>query len=171
MEDKILLDENGEYKFDFSKLEYVWDIHDIASQTTMLSDVDFITETEKEVLFIEYKNANIANAKNPDGMLKKTSTETFYKKIARKYYDSLLLFWACNGNRKQLPIVYILLIEHPVIDKKIRRMLKEKINKQLPFNLKDSRIVNIIISNFDVCNLEEWKEKFPYISISPVKEI
>ncbi len=171
MDDKILLDENKEYKFDFSKLNYVWDIHDMASQTTMLSDVDFITETEKEVLFIEYKNANIANAKNPDGMLKKASTETFYKKIARKYYDSLLLFWACNGNLKQLPIVYVLLIEHPMMDKKIRKMLKEKINKQLPFNLKDSRIVYKIIADFDVCNLEEWKEKFPCISITPVEKI
>lgn len=68
---------------------------------------------------------------------------------------------------KQLPIVYVLLIEHPMMDKKIRKMLKEKINKQLPFNLKDSRIVNTIISDFDVCDLEEWKEKFPCISITP----
>lgn len=170
MNDKILLDENKQYKFDFSKLNYVWDIHDIASQTTMLSDVDFITETEEEILFIEYKNANISNAKNPDGLLKKASTETFYKKIARKYYDSLLLFWACNRNGKQLPIVYILLIEHPMIDKKIRKMLKEKIKKQLPFNLNDLRIANTMISDFDVCNLEEWKEKFPYIIITPVEK-
>lgn len=169
MNNKILLDENKEYKFDFSILNYVWDIHDIASQTTMLSDVDFITETEKEVLFIEYKNANITNAKNPDAMLKKASTETFYKKIARKYYDSLLLFWACNKEGRKLPIVYVLLIEHPMMDRKIRKMLKEKIKKQLPFNLNDSRIISNMISDFHVYNLEEWKERFPYISITPVE--
>jgi len=167
MGDEILLDENKEYKFDFSRLNYVWDIHEMAAQTTMLSDVDFITQTDKEVLFIEYKNAKIASAKNPDGMLKKTNTEEFYRKIARKYYDSLFLFWACNGNSQELPIVYVLLIEHPMIDKKIRKMLKEKIIKQLPFSLKNKRIIRTVITDFDVCNLDEWKEKFPQISITP----
>ena len=167
MENKILLDENKQYKFDFSKSKYVLNIHEMTSKTTMLSDVDFITATEKEVIFIEYKNANIANAKNPDAMLNKTNTEAFYKKIARKYYDSLFIFWACDKNEKNMPIIYILLIEHPMMDKKIRKMLKEKIKKQLPFNLKDERITRTIISDFDVCNLEEWREKFPYFSITP----
>lgn len=54
MNNKVLLDENKQYRFDFSNLEYVWEIHDLTSNV-MLSDVDFITETNKEVLFIEYK--------------------------------------------------------------------------------------------------------------------
>ncbi|MCB2340311.1 hypothetical protein [Clostridium estertheticum] len=55
MENKILIDENKKYRFDFSNVEYVLEIHNLISNG-MLSDVDFITETNNEVLFIEYKN-------------------------------------------------------------------------------------------------------------------
>jgi hypothetical protein len=167
MEDKVLLEENKKYKFDFSALEYVWEMHDLTSNI-MLSDMDFITETHKEVLFIEYKNANIEGAVNPNGMLEKIKGEDFYKKIARKYYDSLLLFWACKGNEKELPITYVLLIEHPIIDEKLRKQLKIKIVKQLPFKLTGGQIVREIISNFEVYNLEEWRIKFPQVKITPV---
>lgn len=57
-----------------------------------------------------------------------------------------------------------------MIDKKIRKMLKEKINRQLPFNLKNEKINRTIISDFEVYNIEEWKEKFPQINITPVEK-
>jgi hypothetical protein len=167
MKNKVLVDENKRYEFDFSASEYVLEMHDLTNNI-MLSDVDFITETDKEVLFIEYKNASIEGAVNPNGMLAKIKGEDFYKKIARKYYDSLLLFWACKGNEKELPITYVLLIEHPIIDKKLRKQLKLKIANQLPFKLKEKQIQREVISNFEVYNLEEWKEKFPQIKITPV---
>lgn len=164
---KILIEENGKYQFDFSMLDYVWEMHDIVSHTT-LSDVDFITETEIEVLFIEYKNANIENAVSPDALLKKIKHESFYHKIARKFYDSLLLFWACKGNEKELPIVYVLIIEHPLLDKKLRRQLKLKIEKQLPFQLNSDQITREIISRFEVVDLMEWKNHFPQIEIQAI---
>lgn len=105
---KIRIEENGRFQFDFSALDYVWEFHDVVAKTT-LSDVDFITETDEEVLFIEYKNANIKNAVNPDAMLQKIKHETFYHKIAWKFYDSLLLFWARNGNEK---FIYRLCIDY-----------------------------------------------------------
>lgn len=164
---KILIEENGRFQFDFSALEYVWEFHRVVAKTA-LSDVDFITETDKEVIFIEYKNANIKDAVNPDAMLQKIKHETFYHKIARKFYDSLLLFWARKGNEKELPIVYVLIIEHPILDKKLRRKLKLKIEKQLPFQLNDSMISKQVISDFEVMNLDEWKERFPKIIISEI---
>ncbi|MGH4121175.1 hypothetical protein [Clostridium sp.] len=170
MKNKVLLDENKKYEFDFSDLEYVWEMHDLTNNI-MLSDVDFITETDKEVLFIEYKNASIEGAVNPNGMLQKIKGEDFYKRIARKYYDSLFLFWACKGNEKELPITYVLLIEHPIIDIKLRKQLKIKIIKQLPFKLEGKKMVREIISNFEVYNLEEWREKFPQIKITPVVSV
>jgi len=165
LNEKILLEENGRYQFDFSALAYVWEMHDLTTSTT-LSDVDFITETETEVLFIEYKNANIEGAANPDAMVQKIKHESFYHKIARKFYDSLLLFWACKGNEKELPIVYILIIEHPILDKKLRRQLKLKIDKQLPFRLNSDKVQREIIQAFEVYDLEEWAEKFPQIKIT-----
>jgi len=70
MSDKVLFDENKQYRFDFSNLEYVKEPHNLMSDV-MLSDVDFITETNKEVLFIEYKNARIEGAANLEAMFKK----------------------------------------------------------------------------------------------------
>ena len=165
---KIRIEENGRFQFDFSALSYVWEFHDVVAKTA-LSDVDFITETDEEVLFIEYKNANIQNVANPDAMLQKIKHETFYHKIARKFYDSLLLFWARNGNEKNLPIVYVLIIEHPILDKKLRRQLKLKIEKQLPFRLDDPLIEKQVISSFDVMDLKEWEEHFPQVVISAVE--
>gem|GEM_PF-3404924 len=55
---------------------------------------------------------------------------------------------------KEKDIEYILLIEHPEIDGKIRRMLRNKIKNQLPFKLlEDSEIKRKILSEFKVCNL------------------
>lgn len=164
---KIRVEENGRFQFDFSALDYVWEFHDVVAKTA-LSDVDFITETEEEVLFIEYKNANIKNAVNPGAMLQKIKHETFYHKIARKFYDSLLLFWARKGNEKDLPITYVLIIEHPILDKKLRKQLKLKIEKQLPFHLDDPFIERQVISNFEVMNLKEWEARFPEVKISEV---
>lgn len=166
---KIRIEENGRFKFDFSELEYVWEFHDVVAKTT-LSDVDFITETNQEVLFIEYKNANIKNAVNPDAMLQKIKHESFYHKIARKFYDSLLLFWARNGNENNLPVVYVLIIEHPILDKKLRRQLKLKIEKQLPFRLEDPLITKQVISGFEVMDLAEWAERFPQVKIIEVEK-
>lgn len=165
---KIRIEENGRFQFDFSALDYVWEFHDIVAKTA-LSDVDFITETDEEVLFIEYKNANIKNAVNPEAMLQKIKHETFYHKIARKFYDSLLIFWARNGNGKNLPIVYVLIIEHPILDKKLRRQLKLKIEKQLPFRLNDPLIKKQVISNFEVMDLKECTERIPKVRISEVE--
>ncbi len=166
--DKILIEENGQYQFDFSTLEYVWEM-DTLTTGVMLSDVDFITETNKDVLFIEYKNANIKDAVKPEAMLKKIKHGDFYQSIARKFYDSLLLFWANKGNEKESPIVYVLIIEGPSLDKKIRRQLKLKIMKQLPFKLKERLTDREIISNFEVYDLAEWAEKYPDIKITPIE--
>ena len=170
MDNKILLDENGVYKFDFSNCEYVLELHDLANRSK-LNDVDFITELNDEVLFIEYKNANIPNAIKPDAMFRKIkeNPEKFYSSIAKKYYDSLFILWACNGNKDDKKIAYILLIEDKKIDEVMRKKLKIKIKKQLPFNLKDENVVREILSRFEVYNLKEWNREFSDIKIFPVE--
>ena len=140
-DEKILLDENKQYRFDFSNAEYVIDMHELA---------------------------NIKDAVNPKAMLEKIKHEKFYTGIAKKYYDSLMLFWAMGKNNDNLPINYILLIEHPEIDKKIRRQLKMKIIKRLPINIGDSRIKREFLSTFDICDLEEWSNNSINIKIEPV---
>lgn len=167
MESKILTDENNQYKFDFTNCKYVMELHDLANKMK-LNDVDFITEFNDNIIFLEYKNANIKNAVNPNAFVDKINKEPekFYKNIAKKYYDSLMMFWATGGNRDEFPIIYVLLIEAPIMDAKIRKQLRIKIGKQLPLNLKENIIIREMLSKFEVISIDEWKEKFKYININ-----
>lgn len=172
MKQKILLDENNQYKFDFSNCKYVWKINNLASKFK-LKDVDFITEIDDEILFIEYKNSNIPNAKKPEAMYQKIKNEPqkFYESISKKYYDSLLILWSCRGNEQDKLISYIFLVEDKLIDKGMRKRLYKKIVKQLPFNLEDDSIKREIISRFEVCNLKEWELYYPNIKISSITNL
>jgi len=154
-------DENGKYEFDFSQCE-VWEYHQLAQKTTLLSDVDFVINSEDEVIFLEYKNASIDGATNPSALLCKVETEKFILKAVKKFYSSLFLHWACRGNENDRPIVYILLIEHPEIDGKIRKKLREKISKQLPIRLKDEPVIKRnVLNKFEVLNMDEWHQAYP----------
>lgn len=172
MKQKILLDENNQYKFDFSNCEYVWQINNLANKLK-LKDVDFITEIDDEILFIEYKNSNIPNARRPEAMYQKIKSEPqkFYESISKKYYDSLLILWSCRGNEQDKSISYIFLVEDKLIDKSMRKRLHKKIIKQLPLNLEDDDIKREIISKFEVCNLKEWELYHPNIKITPITNL
>ena len=169
MELKILTDENNQFKFDFTNCKYVIELHDLANKMK-LNDVDFITEFNDNIIFLEYKNANIKNPVNPNAFVDKIKREPekFYKNIAKKYYDSLMMFWATGGNKDEFPIIYGLLIEAPIMDAKIRKQLRIKIGKQLPLNLKENSIVREMLSKFQVLSIDEWKEKFKEINIEEI---
>ena len=169
MKQNILLDENNQYKFDFSNCEYVLQINDLAKKFK-LKDVDFITEINDEILFIEYKNSNIPNAKNPEAMYKKIKTDPqkFYESISKKYYDSLFILWSCGCYENDKSISYIFLVEDKLIDKSMRKRLYKKIVNQLPINLDDISIKREIISRFEVYILREWELNYPNIEISPI---
>lgn len=70
---------------------------------------------------------------------------------------------------KNLFIVYVLIIEHPILDKKLRRQLKLKIEKQLPFRLDDPLIEKQVISNFEVMDLKECAGRYPQVIIMEIK--
>ena len=52
------------------------------------------------ILFWDEPESNIKNAVNPNAFVDKIKKEPekFYKNIAKKYYDSLMMFWAVGGN-------------------------------------------------------------------------
>lgn len=167
MNNKILLDENKQYKFDFTNTEYVLELHQLANSLSV-NDVDFITESNGEVLFIEYKNSDIKNAVKPDAMLEKINTDKFINNISKKYYDSLLLFWGNGYNELENEIKYILLLQHPKIDLRVRKQIRNKIREKLPMIRKNKPIVKGFVSTFEVYNLNEWEEKVENIKILPV---
>ncbi len=168
MSEKIYKDENNKYRFDFSDCT-VLEYNHLAQMTTILSDVDFVICSKDEIIFLEYKNAAVDDVANPDEMLRKLKTEEFYKRIARKFYSSLFLHWACKENENDLPINYVLLIEHPEIDSKLRKKLREKIFMQLPVGLKENECVKrSILNQFSVYNLDEWHRNYPRFQVIPI---
>lgn len=73
--DRVFWDENKSCTIDFSAAEWATDaIHDVfqAAKLSILCDVDFVAETESELLLVEYKNANLPNAAHPESTLYNT---------------------------------------------------------------------------------------------------
>lgn len=100
--DKILWDENKNAKFDFSNAISVFEPHELANlYSEYLSDVDFVVEEEEKLIYLEYKNGNIKNAHNPKAFQDKIAGEEFWKKMAKKFYGTMFLVWACNKNQKE----------------------------------------------------------------------
>lgn len=165
MAGKIYKEENKVYQFDFTSA--IWssdELHKIfnTSVSSILSDVDYIAETEKELLFVEYKNASIAGAKKPEAFI--PSSDKLILKIAYKFYDSLIYIWAC---RYKKPYKYVYILEYPKGDSTTRKWIRNKIASKLPFELqKDKNIKYQIISSFEVLSIDEWNNdplysKFP----------
>lgn len=165
MSGEIYREENNIYQIDFSSA--IWSTNKLnrvfhSTVSSILSDVDFVAETDKEILFVEYKNANINGAVNPDAF--KPSEDKYINKIAYKFYDSLIYIMAC-GYRK--PYKYVYILEYPLGDTTTRRFIRNKISSKLPFQLQnDANIKNKLISSFEVMSIKEWNDnelyhKFP----------
>ena len=86
---KVFTEENGCYKIDCSKAIWATDSlnHQYHSANCLLSDVDWIMETNQKIYLVEYKNANISGAKKPEAFIP-TNDKTI-NKVVRKFYDSL----------------------------------------------------------------------------------
>ena len=87
---QIFRDENNSCQIDFSKAVWATDqLHDIfhSAKVAILHDVDFIAETEDKLLLVEYKNANLPSAANPDAF--KPGEDKKLNNVAAKYYDSM----------------------------------------------------------------------------------
>lgn len=167
---KIFTDENGQFQFDFVKALEVHRIHEYYQRVagSLLSDVDYILEREKDYLFIEYKNCDIPNAANPEAYYKKLKEDNHYIKIARKYYDSLLFVLALG---KIKPVRYVYILECQKAAATERKMIREKIMMKLPFALQRNPVFqNPWIDEFQVCSIEEWNQNFPDFLVSPIAD-
>ncbi|QPW60128.1 hypothetical protein [Clostridium botulinum] len=171
MEKYIFEDENKMFKFDFSNSLWAIDnLNTIYNNTvaSILSDVDFIVETEEDIIFIEYKNSDIAGARNPDAFKEKIKKDSHYISIAKKYYGSLLYILGCE-KEKNFKFVYIL--ECKSADTVLRKFIRNKIQLKLPFKLqKCSEIKKQLISEFNILSIDEWNThpkygKFPISTI------
>lgn len=152
---QVFIDENQAYQFDFSAALYASDqLNKIYHQCklSILSDVDFIVETDDVIILIEYKNACIAQAVRPsafDPMSQKKKNS-----IAYKFYDTWIYLSATHHKK---PVKYVYVLEYPGSDKVTRKMLRNKISNLLPFKLQNlPQIKEKLIHDFEVLSINEW---------------
>jgi hypothetical protein len=161
---QIYTDENKQFTFDFSKA--IWasdklnDKYKYAKVDSSLSDVDFIAETDQEIIFVEFKNSNVPNAANPEAFGEKLATDKHYVKIASKYFGALLYVVSCE-KRKTYRYVYIL--ESAYAGSTERGLIRSKIQPKLPFVLqKDPDVKISLIDDFEVLSIDEWNNNSLY---------
>lgn len=162
--DKILWDENKKVRFDFSKALHVFEPHELARlYSEYLSDVDFVIEEQERLVCLEYKNGTIKNADAPEAFRQKLTGEAFWKKIAKKFYGTMFLVWACDRNPEEKPVQYVLLLESgPGMDEALKKRFLLKVRNQLPFRYNGrSEIRRKVIEKFSIVDVEEWREKYP----------
>ncbi len=166
--DKVLWDENKNIGFDFSSALDVFEPHELANlYSDYLSDVDFVVEEDKKLICLEYKNSNIESADNPRAFYQKLVEEKFWNKMAKKFYGTMFLVWACNKNPTDKPVQYVLLIEgNPGTDDALKKRAAMKMMGQLPFKYRArNEIRRKVIDEFLLMDLKEWEEKYPQYPI------
>ena len=164
-------DENNQYWFDFTKA--LWSTNELTAKYTanihsVLSSVDFIAETDKEIVFVEYKNADIKNAVNPQAFITNLTRDEHYQSIAKKFYGGLIYILVCNKNKKYK---YVYILECMLADSVTRRRLRNKISRKLPFTLQKEPEIKIeLISDFDILSIAEWNSNPAYSSF-PISKV
>lgn len=171
---QIYQDENQQFQFDFSSALWATDeLHAIyrKNNANILSDVDFIAETEENMLLVEYKNAKIPGAVHPE--LFNPFDQKRENKIAFKYYDSWIYLSAIQ---KCKPVKYIYILEYPNDDSVMRKRIRNRIADLLPFELQKLPGIKIeMIQSFEVLSISEWNvhrqyKKFPIIPVNPIPQ-
>lgn len=162
----VLIEEKGKYGIDCRKAIWASDeIHTLyhsCGLPEILCDADFALETADAILLIEYKNANI-----PEARAHATSANEYdpsqigkLNKIASKFYDSLHYLRLMG---KEKPIHYIFVLEYPKGDPASRRMLRNKLKERLPFRLQTQIDTGIkLIESVSVMNIAEWNADTNY---------
>ena len=166
---QIYHDENRQFQFDFSSALWATDeLHNTYSKNKagILSDVDFVAETEDNVLLVEYKNAKVPGAAHPESF--NPSDQKRQNKIAFKYYDSWIYLAAMQ---KRKPVSYVYILECPGDDAVMRKRLRNNIADLLPFQLQELPEIKVeMIHDFEVLSISEWNTHKQYKSfpITPV---
>lgn len=159
---KIFMDENQTCRFDFTKARWATDRLNMVyheAKLDLLSDVDFLVETENEFLFVEYKNASHPSVLHSDRFdFKKDS---LIHKLVRKFYDSCHFCYAMElGIDKKK--TYVIILEFPYADAASRKYVRNRVTALLPFLLqKQNPQMHKLIHGVDVLSVEEWNQKYP----------
>ena len=135
-----------------------------------MKDTDFVIESDTTIYLVEYKNANVPGADNP-GAFRPESANSL-NKVAEKYYDT---FHCLNLLGKNKPKKYIYVLEYPAGNSTSRLLVRNNLQKKLPFKLQAQLGVAgaKMIDEVKVVDIEEWNAdpelgKFPIQACSTV---
>ncbi len=171
----VYIEENGQYSLDCSKAIWSTDrIHTYYQDSShqyghlgFLCDVDFVIENEKNILLVEYKNASIPGAARSGAF--RPESENKLENVAKKFYDSLHWLYLKG---KDKPKKYIYILEYPNGNSASRLMIRNKLQKKLPFDLQGNfaAMGRKIIEEVKVVNISEWNadEEFGMYPLKPV---
>ncbi|OON98457.1 MAG: hypothetical protein ATN35_04815 [Epulopiscium sp. Nele67-Bin004] len=164
----IFVEENNEYQIDVTQAIWATDslnkIFHLAK--TQLSDVDFIVETDKEIIFVEYKNSAIKNAVNPAAF--NPLDDKKISQVAKKYYDSLTYVNAIDKLERKRKI-YIYILEAKNGDSVLRGKAYTKLRKLLPFELQEqNNFKETLIDKFEVLSISEWNIAYPQFPLTKI---
>lgn len=155
----MFTEENGMYTLDCTNSIWATDsINKYYHENTvsLLKDVDWIVETDDNILLIEYKNATIKGASHPERFNPKEDKKL--NNVAQKYYDTLH-FLHLMGKFKLKKYIYIL--EYPNGDVVSRKLIRNKLKDRLPFRLQSTLNCNCkLIESVEVLSIEEWNNQY-----------
>ena len=158
---EIYIEENGYYSIDCTAA--VWPtncIHDYYQdaghkygEIGFLKDTDFVIESDKAIYLVEYKNANVPGAAKPDAF--RPEKDIILNKVAEKYFDTLHCLYLLGKNK---PKKYIYVLEYPNGNSTSRLMIRNLLQKKLPFRLQTQLSAGKVrlIDEVKVVNIEEW---------------
>lgn len=165
---KIFTEENGKYSIDCTKAIWATDqMHSDYQQAKIhINDVDFLIEDENYLLMVEYKNAKISGAVNPEAF--KPMEQKKVTTVVRKFYDSLHYLKLLD---KKKPVQYIYVLEYPKGDVITRKRMRNRLKEELPFALQENIGNGVkLIDKVDVVSIDEWNQnenygKYPIFSV------
>lgn len=164
--ERIFVDENETCQIDFSSAIWATDkLHKIFSvlDDGILNDVDFVAETEEELIFIEYKNATHKKVVNPEAF--NPLSEKNKRRIPKKYYDSLNFIQSTSkgvGKSK----IYICIFEANLSESITGDFIRNELMNRLPFKVKEQAelyeidLKESMIDDFFVLNIAQWNERY-----------
>lgn len=175
-------DEHKIYKFDFSKSKAAYVVDEI--NYTGLYLADFMVETDKAYMIIEFKNPNHPKAHEEDrkyflneilGATKKSNhdildiTKSLSFELGCKFKDTILLKWSEEFEFNK-PVHYIFILNDDDIDAGVLSHFEDRVKGSLPLRIENhANIKKKMIESFTVLNISIWNKQFmdfPIIKIA-----
>lgn len=163
--ERVFVEENNTYKIDFTNALWATDkLNELFHNAKVsLSDVDFIAETQDEILFVEYKNSDIPNAIKSEGFTPLEDKKI--SQVVKKYYDSLTYISALEKDCTKRKI-YVYILEAPKADNVLRKRVENRLKTLLPFLLQEQNdFGHTLIDDVRVVSIEKWNEDYPQFPI------